>query len=1053
MPAAYLIEIEYYRMKNKSQTPYRLGIDIGTGSVAWAAMGLDEKNQPTHLLASGTTIFGEPVLPKEMMLKNEDRRRARLMRRQTERKRERISKIMHIAAALQITPEKLASALIAHKETQTLWQLRVKALDQRVSLEEFFLIILRLTKNRGYNGDAPKSNQKGDLGKVGQGLEATRKLVESFKETQEIRTVAEAIWVSQAMLPLNQKKFRKRIETGTYVLRSDIKNEFDLILKEQSKHHDALCKTLDFIYPLRNEAAEQNADGRPNPYPGTRYFWGQTPDTIGQAIKIAVFYQKPLQAFKDKIGTCALDKSSLRVVAAHPAHQAFRIEKLLSDLRWGDSKSTDRLTPDQKDFLRIKLESTAEPSFSAIYKELDKAGLMQSDGLILNFHTPRRDHLRGNTTRACLRSLKLLDAFESLTLQEQSNVFLALADDVNSPETWRHDSARDFVASEYGDPVAGFIDFIAHSKDGLDRLRAMAFDAGRVSYGASALEALTKVMRDENIDEHSAINKLYPHHHQKQTPTGYLAEVSTLELRSPVVEHALLYTRRELMSAVKRLGSPQSMVIELAKEVKATLKQRNKITSKQNFEENQNKKAREAILNANCKITNTSILRYKLWREQAEHCPYSGKRIGSVADAVSGTNYDIEHIVPKRLHGVGNRFEEVVLASKQFNTIKAGHETPYLAAKRAGDIAWNWASTEQALKFIEKENKQFSKKAKLIRDKTEFRIDELDDDAFVDRQLQETQWIGRVVQSWCSQLCNDVTVVRGGLTAELRRDWGFHTVLEQVRIAEGRHDSEKAKTLFYKSNRVGELIFDKRSDHRHHLIDACVIALSTRQNYTDAVKARNARAAGRKASYATPACPIPSLREHLVRMLNGYCVWHAPDHKVAGLMFDQMPFRLGADGQSLFKNKAKNSKKFNPKVDKLITNTDRHGRNHQKAVLKSEAACFRVTTANGIEAINIAQFVQRYMSEKILQIPKNERLIFKGDLLIFKGDSQVYKVAQLKEAEGVCAIHAVETATFDDLKTTGLNRKFGKVKDLLEAIIVCHPIELAIHAKAHKQML
>jgi CRISPR-associated endonuclease Csn1 len=256
-------------MLHKIKTPYRIGIDIGTGSVAWAAMALGEKDQPTCLLASGTTIFGEPVLPKEMKLKNEERRRARLMRRQTERKRERISKIMHLAAALQITPEKLADALLAHKETQTLWQLRVKALGERVSLEEFFLIVLRLAKNRGYNGDAPKPNQKGDLGKVGQGLEATKNLVDSFKATQKIRTVAEAIWLSQAMLPLNQKRFRKRIETGTYVLRSQIKDEFDQILEEQSKHHDVLGKPLEFIYPVRNESSEKSADGKPNPYPGT----------------------------------------------------------------------------------------------------------------------------------------------------------------------------------------------------------------------------------------------------------------------------------------------------------------------------------------------------------------------------------------------------------------------------------------------------------------------------------------------------------------------------------------------------------------------------------------------------------------------------------------------------------------------------------------------------------------------------------------------------------------------------------------------------------------
>jgi CRISPR-associated endonuclease Csn1 len=1035
-------------MKNKSQTPYKLGIDIGTGSVAWAAMGLDENNQPTKLIASGTTIFNEPTYRGEggYKLKNEDRRRARLMRRQTERKRERITKIMHLANALEVTPEKLTNALLARKETQSLWHLRVQALDQRVSLEEFFLIVLRLAKNRGYNGDAPKANKKGDLGKVAQGLAITQQLV--AESPVKVRTVAEAIWLSQANLPLNQKKFRKRIETGTYVLRKDIQHEFDEILKEQCKHHPILNNALETIYPARNSV------GSVNDNIGTRYFWGHAPASIGLAIRVAVFYQKPLQAFKDKIGICSLDKSSLRVVAAHPAHQAFRIEKLLADLRWGGAKSTEVLTQEQKNFLRTKLESTAEPSFSAIYKDLEKTGHMHPDGLILNFHTPRRDYLRGNTTRARLRSLKLLEAFEKLNPREQSDVFLALADDVNAPEMWRHDGARDYVVKEYGHSVAEFIDQIADSKDGLDRLRAMDFDAGRVSYGVPALEALTKTMRErqihgQHVDEHAAINLLYPSHHQKLKVSGNLAEVHTLDLRSPVVEHALLYTRRELLSAVKRLGPPQAMVIELAKEVKSTLEKRNLTTSRQNFEERENEKARKEIREANCRITNTSILRYKLWKQQAKRCPYSGNLILSIKEALNGALYEIEHIVPQRLQGVGNRFEEVVLASKQFNGIKAGHETPYLASQRAGNAVWNWDVTEQALKFIEKESKFFRIKAKLIRDKTEFRVDSLDDDAFVDRQLQETQWIGRVVQSWCSQLCNDVTVIRGGLTAELRREWGFHTVLEEVRTAEGRHESEKAKTLFYKPNRIGEMVFDKRSDHRHHLIDACVIALSTRQNYTDAVKARNARAAGRRSSYTPPGCPIPSLRQHLVKMLNGYCVWHVPDHKVAGLMFDQMPFSLGKDGLSLMKDGEKSRTKFNPKFDNLISHTDRHGRKHQKAVLKNEFACFRITK-EGIFPLTIAQYVASYSHGSESRTPTDERLIFKGDLLIFKNDPNIFRVAYFKERDGVCAVHAVETRTFDELATTRLNQSFKKTIALLDAKIIRHPIELAVHAKLIK---
>jgi CRISPR-associated endonuclease Csn1 len=1020
-------------MAGKKHVPYRLGVDIGTGSVSWAAFRVGAQG-PEKLVASSTVIFGEPVLPQELKLKNEQRRHSRLLRRQVERKKERIAKVIHIAAHLGVTPEKLSQALLAHKETQHLWQLRVKALDQKISLEEYFLIVLRLAKNRGYNGDIPKAKKSGDLGKVASGLTATQSLLDAHSQA---RTVAEAIWLSQSLQPIHQKKFRKLSESGTYVLRKNMTEEFDQISKEQIKHHPRLSQAIHTFYP--------NLAGKNK----TAYFWNQPLVSLLDAIKIAVFYQRPLQSFKGLIGSCTLEPSERRVAAAHPAHQAFRIEKMLADLRWGESKSGEMLSANQKDFLRELLQTKADPSFSAIYKELQKAGLMHPDGLIFNFHTPRRDTMRGNSTRSVLNKLGLLQTFDALPETTQSYVFIALADDVLAPESWGHDQARAMIAKEYGESTAAFIDAIANSEDGLDRLKALGFEGSRVSYGPTALKSLAQAMREKNLDESQAIALLYPSKRVVEQPSGELQSIQDLNLRSPVVEHALEYTRRELQSVIRRFGLPQSMVVELAKEVKSTLEKRNEITLRQYKEERENKEAREEILKANCKITNTSILRYRLWKQQAKICPYSGVMIASVEEAINGARFEIEHIIPKRLHGVGNRFEDVVLASKQFNGLKSDHETPYIASQRLGSQVWDWDKTEQALKQVEKNNKDFKLKAKIIRDKTPFRLNLTDDEGFVDRQLQETQWVGRVVQQWCSQMCSDVTVIRGGLTAELRRAWGFHTLLEEVRIAEGKHDSTKAKELFYKLNRVGEPVFDKRSDHRHHMIDACVIALSTRQNYIAALKARNARAAGRRHNYEPPPCPIPSLRQHLFNTLQGYYVWHVPDRLVSGLMFDQMPFSLGSDGKTLRKQGKISSKKFNAKQDRVITHQDRHGRQHQKAILKSETACFRVTQTH-FETVNIADFQKTYMVGGKLKIPANERLIFKGDLLVFPKNPIVYRVAQLKESEGLCVVLANETKTFDELKSSGLNKKFGKLADLQTAKIINHPIELVEHIRRNR---
>ncbi|MEL7088122.1 MAG: type II CRISPR RNA-guided endonuclease Cas9, partial [Planctomycetota bacterium] len=78
---------------------------------------------------------------------------------------------------------------------------------------------------------------------------------------------------------------------------------------------------------------------------------------------------------------------------------------------------------------------------------------------------------------------------------------------------------------------------------------------------------------------------------------------------------------------------------------------------------------------------------------------------------------------------------------------------------------------------------------------------ELDD--FVARQLTDTAYISRAVSQYLRQLGSRIVVPRGNMTAELRHQWGLNNILDPEK--RGRKN---------------------RADHRHHAVDAIVIALT-----------------------------------------------------------------------------------------------------------------------------------------------------------------------------------------------------------------------------------
>src|SRR5205814_471480 len=110
----------------------------------------------------------------------------------------------------------------------------------------------------------------------------------------------------------------------------------------------------------------------------------------------------------------------------------------------------------------------------------------------------------------------------------------------------------------------------------------------------------------------------------------------------------------------------------------------------------------------------------------------------------------------------------------------------------------------------------------------------------------------------------------GGLTAILRRNWGLEAILRDPEPS--RSDPKSAKP---------------RSDHRHHAIDAIVIALSTAaaaKALSDAAERNSAR--GRASFKGVEALWndfVPSIRPHIEQLV----VSHRAEHKLSGQFHDE----------------------------------------------------------------------------------------------------------------------------------------------------------------------
>ncbi len=921
-----------------------LGLDVGTNSIGWYL--LKNLNGNYEIIDRGVVVFpiGTIVDPVKGLEKTRhaQRRIFRLTTRNRFRKKLRKWKLGKLLKSIGFYPERIQDSDFHFKETYgirghyqsfELYELRAKALDQKVKPEEFGRLFFLLNSYRGFKSsskslsDEIDGKKSDDEGKVKVEIEN----LNGFMSKSSSRTYGEYFYKmhlkAQALYdkgqwhnpnePIDDRAFDEndnlirlnsygiRREHGRYTSRKVYELEFDLIWNEQKKHYPSILTGSKQEYDeLKRKLYDVNKEERirlVNQFKQTLY-WQLKYGTI--------YYQRPLKSAKRYISKCPYETNKRAAPISGKEFQSFRIWKQLADIRYTDK---------EKDLLN---ESLPHEWRKAIFNYLQfnpvvylksgkgKTGICElldinEKSIVFNFDTPDNDkYIKGDTTSNSLFRALGSDVYEKLSINNKLEKLWHLLY-MKKDDEWLKITLNDNTQwPELTNLVHNLVD--------------INLEDGYAPYSTKVLRKILPYM-EQGDDEYTALGKAsYKDIDQSFDETKWkpYAKVQTIkngELRNPVVEKSVNETILLVNALLEKYPeidkSNWEVHIETTRELKKPKKEREKMrrenSAKDELRVEYARFLNEQRLNGKLKgIVKTEIyknspiinkfelwlemggdkndpefaeftklekldsekrIKHKLWLECNRVCPYSGNVINLTK--LFSPEVEIEHIIPLS-RGLDNSFTNKTLTFHYINKDK-GNKTSF--------------------EFMEHDKKTFEKRIKAgnySKEKIENFLRASVPIDFTHAQITNTSFIAKFVRKKMQEVCKPhfVYFTNGKVTSELRNnDWRIGSLLDKVRYedATGNDIDESLQRFnvlkkdfhkFYRTKMSEDVKLPRsskdflevpddvikeydlttnnnikftldeinqfesfrdskgkkdRSDHRHHALDAAIIAFCT----------------------------------------------------------------------------------------------------------------------------------------------------------------------------------------------------------------------------------
>ncbi len=251
--------------------------------------------------------------------------------------------------------------------------------------------------------------------------------------------------------------------------------------------------------------------------------------------------------------------------------------------------------------------------------------------------------------------------------------------------------------------------------------------------------------------------------------------------------------------------------------------------------------------------SSSDLKRYKLWLEQKYQSPYTGQMIP--LNKLFTREYEIEHIIPQSRY-FDDSMSNKVICEAAVNSLKGNQIGLAFIKNHHGQIVdlGNGKTVpifgvEAYESFVKKTfDKNRGKRNKLLMEDVPEKM--------IERQLNDTRYISKYVTQLLSNVVrkndadakddgvNSKNVIPGNgkITSRLKHDWGLNDVWNELILPRfERMNAISNSSDFTATNTSGKVIptvpldlskgfCKKRIDHRHHALDALVIALATRDH-------------------------------------------------------------------------------------------------------------------------------------------------------------------------------------------------------------------------------
>ena len=845
-----------------------LGLDLGTNSIGWAVVNTDEKGNPISIERMGSRIV--PLSPDDAneftkgnaISKNKSRTEKRTARKGYDRYQLRREYLTCELRKLNMLPDEKLIKLPALE----LWELRAKAATkEKLTLQEIGRVLYHINQKRGYKH--AKSDENADSKQKAYVAEVNARYAMLKERKQTIgQFFAEKLKESEFKTEKG-KFYTYRIKEQVFPRRA-YEEEFDRIMKCQEVFYPDLL-TKEEIDKLRNEI---------------------------------IFYQRKLKSCKHLVSKCEFEKREYKnkdgktvidgpkvAPKSSPLFQICKIWEEVNNLTLKNRKNDELyITLEQRRAMVEHLDTHEKMTLTDMYSIL---GISKQDGWWGGKAIGKG--LQGNTTKIALR--KALSDYENadkLLQLNLKNVDSKIVDDITGeiiqivdPKVTReplYDLWQTIYSISDKEELANALKnkYKINDEDIINKLYAIDFV--KPGFGNKSTKAMRRILpylqqgfKYSDACEYAGFKhseSLTKSENEKRQLLDRLPLIQKNELRQPVVEKILNQMINVVNALMLDYGQFDSIRIELARELKQSKDDRNATFLQNDAMEKLNDAIAKRLNLEGIKPTKRIMDKYKFIfptkgcidkktgkfviknfnnLSTINQCIYCGKTF-SLSAALNGEEYEIEHIIPRDLI-CDNSQNNKVLSCKNCNSKKSNKTAfDFMRSKDKKEFdayikrVESWCqdgiispAKRERLMLSHEDYLERKKNGKITDDDKKYWED------FISRQAGETQYISRESIRILKQCCRNVDATSGSVTAILRHLWGYDEILHELNFDRYKQ-AGLTETVTWESNHgknkhTKEQIVDwsKRIDHRHHAIDALVVAC-TQKGFVQRINTLNA---------------------------------------------------------------------------------------------------------------------------------------------------------------------------------------------------------------------